>query len=136
MLTHVSGLIIAGGEDGRAAVHDLTTGQRVGSFQAASDTLNGFMFHPGLPLAATASGQAPLLAWSAPLVSVGHRLVHLLALCARSYFCCSFAKVSRPETSVLDCVRSPGRLDYLTAVVPDLSDIATSFQASTDQGLS
>ena len=35
---------------------DLTTGAAVQSFQAAEDTVNGFEFHPYLPLAATASG--------------------------------------------------------------------------------
>jgi hypothetical protein len=35
---------------------DLTTGEPVSTFLAATDTLNGFQFHPYLPLAATASG--------------------------------------------------------------------------------
>ena len=45
-----------GGQDGKVRVFDLTTGEPAASFQAASDTVNGLMFHPCLPLLATASG--------------------------------------------------------------------------------
>ncbi|KAJ9565979.1 hypothetical protein OSB04_001945 [Centaurea solstitialis] len=45
-----------GGQDGLAHIYDLQTGQWVSSFQAASDTVSGFAFHPFLPMAATASG--------------------------------------------------------------------------------
>ncbi len=45
-----------GGEDGKVISFDLTTGEQVSSFHAATDTVNGFHFHPYLPLAATASG--------------------------------------------------------------------------------
>ena len=41
--------------------YDLTSGEQVSSFQAASDTVNGFQFHPYLPLSATASGGAFIL---------------------------------------------------------------------------
>lgn len=46
----------AGGVDGHVVSFDLTTGDQVSSFQAAADPVNGFSFHPYLPLAATASG--------------------------------------------------------------------------------
>ena len=49
-----------GGEDGKVVVFDLATGQQASSFQAAPDTVNGLMFHPSLPLAASASGAVPL----------------------------------------------------------------------------
>lgn len=39
---------------------DLQEGQEVASYQAAADTVNGFHFHPFLPLAATASGKPRL----------------------------------------------------------------------------
>ncbi|XP_042520495.1 telomerase Cajal body protein 1 [Macadamia integrifolia] len=45
-----------GGQDGQVHIYDLQTGQWVASFQAASDTVNGFSFHPFLPLAASSSG--------------------------------------------------------------------------------
>ncbi|KAJ4976036.1 hypothetical protein NE237_001142 [Protea cynaroides] len=45
-----------GGQDGQVHIYDLQTGQWVASFQAASDTINGFCFHPFLPLAASSSG--------------------------------------------------------------------------------
>ncbi|XP_073143940.1 uncharacterized protein [Henckelia pumila] len=45
-----------GGQDGLVHIYDLQTGQWVSSFQAASDTISGFSFHPILPMAATASG--------------------------------------------------------------------------------
>ncbi|PIN18577.1 Guanine nucleotide-binding protein [Handroanthus impetiginosus] len=45
-----------GGQDGLVHIYDLQTGQWVSSFQAASDTINGFSFHPFLPMAATSSG--------------------------------------------------------------------------------
>lgn len=52
-----------GGVDGKVLSFDLTTGEQVSDFQAATDTVNGFQFHPFLPLAATASGHRhyPLL---------------------------------------------------------------------------
>lgn len=45
-----------GGQDGLVHIYDLQTGQWVSSFQAALDTVNGFAFHPFLPMAATSSG--------------------------------------------------------------------------------
>lgn len=45
-----------GGQDGFVHIYDLQTGQWVTSFQAALDTVNGFSFHPYLPMAATSSG--------------------------------------------------------------------------------
>ncbi|KAI3937116.1 hypothetical protein MKX01_015331 [Papaver californicum] len=45
-----------GGQDGQVHIYDLQTGQWVSSFQAASDTVNGFSFHPFHPMAATTSG--------------------------------------------------------------------------------
>ncbi|XP_043688724.1 telomerase Cajal body protein 1 isoform X2 [Telopea speciosissima] len=45
-----------GGQDGQVHIYDLQTGQWLASFQAASDTVNGFCFHPFLPLAASSSG--------------------------------------------------------------------------------
>ncbi|KAL3820591.1 hypothetical protein ACJIZ3_006496 [Penstemon smallii] len=45
-----------GGQDGLVHIYDLQTGQWLSSFQAASDTINGFAFHPFLPMAATSSG--------------------------------------------------------------------------------
>ncbi|XXG58957.1 hypothetical protein AAC387_Pa04g1132 [Persea americana] len=45
-----------GGQDGQVHIYDLQTGQWISSFQAASDTVNGFCFHPSLPMAATSSG--------------------------------------------------------------------------------
>ncbi|KAJ0985739.1 hypothetical protein J5N97_004095 [Dioscorea zingiberensis] len=46
----------AGGEDGLVHIYDLQSGQWVAGFHAASDTVNGFCFHPHLPLAASSSG--------------------------------------------------------------------------------
>ena len=48
----------SGGSNGKIVNFDLTSGEQVSSFQAASDTVNGFQFHPYLPLSATASGEA------------------------------------------------------------------------------
>ncbi|XP_012849396.1 PREDICTED: telomerase Cajal body protein 1-like isoform X2 [Erythranthe guttata] len=45
-----------GGQDGLVHIYDLQTGEWVSSFQAALDTVNGFAFHPFLPMAATSSG--------------------------------------------------------------------------------
>ncbi|WOG89875.1 hypothetical protein DCAR_0209114 [Daucus carota subsp. sativus] len=45
-----------GGQDGLVHIYDLQTGQWVSSFQAASDTVSGFSFHPYLPMAASSSG--------------------------------------------------------------------------------
>ncbi|XP_057764645.1 uncharacterized protein LOC130985597 [Salvia miltiorrhiza] len=45
-----------GGQDGLVHIYDLQTGEWVSSFQAALDTVNGFGFHPFLPMAATSSG--------------------------------------------------------------------------------
>ncbi|WOK99193.1 hypothetical protein Cni_G07905 [Canna indica] len=45
-----------GGEDGLVHIYDLQSGEWASSFQAASDTVNGFSFHPYLPLAASSSG--------------------------------------------------------------------------------
>jgi hypothetical protein len=53
-------LFCAGGSRGRLRVFDLQEGQEVAGYQAAADTVNGFHFHPFLPLAATASGKPRL----------------------------------------------------------------------------
>ncbi|KAA8519885.1 hypothetical protein F0562_014205 [Nyssa sinensis] len=45
-----------GGQDGLVHIYDLQTGQWVSSFQASLDTVNGFSFHPFLPMAASSSG--------------------------------------------------------------------------------
>lgn len=45
-----------GGEDGLVHIYDLQTGQWTSSFAAASDTVNGFAFHPFLPMAVSSSG--------------------------------------------------------------------------------
>uniref|UniRef100_A0A803LPM0 Telomerase Cajal body protein 1 n=1 Tax=Chenopodium quinoa TaxID=63459 RepID=A0A803LPM0_CHEQI len=45
-----------GGQDGLVHIYDLQTGQWASSFAAASDTVNGFSFHPFLPMAVTSSG--------------------------------------------------------------------------------
>ncbi|XP_020521143.1 telomerase Cajal body protein 1 isoform X2 [Amborella trichopoda] len=45
-----------GGQDGQVHIYDLQTGNWTASFQAASDTLNGFCFHPYYPMAASSSG--------------------------------------------------------------------------------
>ncbi|XAR66391.1 hypothetical protein NMG60_11012613 [Bertholletia excelsa] len=45
-----------GGQDGLVHIYNLQTGQWVSSFQAALDTVNGFSFHPYLPMAASSSG--------------------------------------------------------------------------------
>ncbi|KAG0575833.1 hypothetical protein KC19_5G034300 [Ceratodon purpureus] len=45
-----------GGQDGDVHVYDLQTGDWANSFQAAADTINGFAFHPTLPLGVTSSG--------------------------------------------------------------------------------
>ncbi|KAJ8765877.1 hypothetical protein K2173_020393 [Erythroxylum novogranatense] len=45
-----------GGQDGWVHLYDLQTGQWTSGFQAAADTINGFSFHPWLPMAATSSG--------------------------------------------------------------------------------
>ena len=54
-------LFCAGGSRGRLQVFDLQEGQDVASYQTAADNVNGFHFHPFLPLAATASGKPCLL---------------------------------------------------------------------------
>ncbi|KAK7836441.1 telomerase cajal body protein 1 [Quercus suber] len=46
----------SGGQDGFVHIYDLQTGHWVSSFQAASDTVSGFSFHPFLPMAASSSG--------------------------------------------------------------------------------
>ncbi|KAL9234106.1 hypothetical protein vseg_009013 [Gypsophila vaccaria] len=48
--------LATGGQDGMVHVYDLQTGQWTSSFAAASDTVNGFSFHPYLPMAVTSSG--------------------------------------------------------------------------------
>ncbi|KAI8567533.1 hypothetical protein RHMOL_Rhmol02G0129900 [Rhododendron molle] len=45
-----------GGQDGLVHIYNLQTGQWVSSFQAALDTVNGFSFHPFLPMVACSSG--------------------------------------------------------------------------------
>ncbi|MCO5573848.1 hypothetical protein L7F22_027623 [Adiantum nelumboides] len=47
----------SGGQDGYVCVYDLQTGLSVSSFQVATDTCNGFSFHPSLPLGVSTSGQ-------------------------------------------------------------------------------
>ena len=54
--SHSMSVSASGGADGNIANFDLTSGKRISSYQAASDTVNGFQFHPFLPLSATASG--------------------------------------------------------------------------------
>ncbi|XP_044955068.1 uncharacterized protein LOC123405458 [Hordeum vulgare subsp. vulgare] len=48
--------LATGGQDGMVHIYDLQGGQWVKGFQAAADTVNGFSFHPYLPLATTSSG--------------------------------------------------------------------------------
>ncbi|XP_037422066.1 telomerase Cajal body protein 1-like isoform X2 [Triticum dicoccoides] len=48
--------LATGGQDGMVHIYDLQGGQWVTGFQAAADTVNGFSFHPYLPLATTSSG--------------------------------------------------------------------------------
>ncbi|GAB2231461.1 hypothetical protein Droror1_Dr00010468 [Drosera rotundifolia] len=48
--------LATGGQDGLVHVYDLQTGHWTSSFSAASDTVNGFSFHPFLPMAASSSG--------------------------------------------------------------------------------
>ncbi|XP_051179264.1 uncharacterized protein [Lolium perenne] len=48
--------LATGGQDGMVHVYDLQGGEWVTGFQAAADTVNGFSFHPYLPLATTSSG--------------------------------------------------------------------------------
>ncbi|CAH9133702.1 unnamed protein product [Cuscuta epithymum] len=50
-----------GGQDGSVHIYDLQTGNWVSSFHAASDTINGFSYHPFLPMAATSSGNRRFL---------------------------------------------------------------------------
>ncbi|PON50413.1 Quinoprotein alcohol dehydrogenase-like superfamily [Trema orientale] len=50
-----------GGQDGFVHIYDLQTGQWKSSFQAALDTVNGFSFHPYLPMAASSSGHRRFL---------------------------------------------------------------------------
>lgn len=45
-----------GGQDGLVHIYDLKTGKWISGFQAAADTVNGFSFHPFLPMAASSSG--------------------------------------------------------------------------------
>ncbi|XP_050221046.1 uncharacterized protein LOC126671321 [Mercurialis annua] len=45
-----------GGQDGLVHIYDLQNGQWTSGFQAAADTVNGFSFHPFLPMAASSSG--------------------------------------------------------------------------------
>ncbi|KAE8720309.1 Transducin/WD40 repeat-like superfamily protein isoform 2 [Hibiscus syriacus] len=55
-VTHVSQHLSTGGQDGLVHIYDLQTGQWVSGFQAAADTVNGFSFHPFLPMAVSSSG--------------------------------------------------------------------------------
>ncbi len=63
---------VAGGEGGVLQVFDLQDGSPVAKHRVAQDTVNGFSFHPWLPLAAVASGRPlpgfvlplPLLRWT------------------------------------------------------------------------
>ncbi|KAL6992649.1 hypothetical protein U1Q18_010761 [Sarracenia purpurea var. burkii] len=45
-----------GGQDGLVHIYNLKTGHWTSSFQAALDTVNGFSFHPFMPMAASSSG--------------------------------------------------------------------------------
>lgn len=45
-----------GGQDGQVNIYDLQTGEWITNFRAAYDTVNGFCFHPSLPLAVSSSG--------------------------------------------------------------------------------
>lgn len=45
-----------GGQDGIVHIYDLQSGEWVSGFQAASDTVSCFSFHPSVPLAASSSG--------------------------------------------------------------------------------
>ncbi|KAJ7946902.1 telomerase Cajal body protein 1 [Quillaja saponaria] len=45
-----------GGQVGLVHIYDLQTGQWISGYQAASDTVSGFSFHPFLPLAVSSSG--------------------------------------------------------------------------------
>ncbi|KAK9936260.1 hypothetical protein M0R45_013109 [Rubus argutus] len=54
--------LCTGGQDGFVHIYDLQTGQWVSSFQAALDTVNGFSFHPFLPMATSSSGHRRFLA--------------------------------------------------------------------------
>lgn len=47
----------AGSESGEIEAFDLRDGTLVASHRVAQDTVNGFSFHPCLPLAAVASGK-------------------------------------------------------------------------------
>ncbi|KAK9842676.1 hypothetical protein WJX74_000538 [Apatococcus lobatus] len=49
--------LVSGNESGELEAFDLRDGTLVGSHRVAEDTVNGFSFHPCLPLAAIASGQ-------------------------------------------------------------------------------
>lgn len=49
--------LATGGEDGQLRVFQLSDGKPVASFPFASDTVNGFAYHPFGPLAASSSGQ-------------------------------------------------------------------------------
>ncbi len=57
LISHTRASLCAGGSKGRIQIFDLQEGQEVAGYQAAADTVNGFQFHPFLPLAATASGK-------------------------------------------------------------------------------
>ncbi|XP_062017039.1 uncharacterized protein LOC133733438 isoform X2 [Rosa rugosa] len=54
-------LYTGGRKDGFVHIYDLQTGQWVSGFQAALDTVNGFSFHPFLPMATTSSGHRRFL---------------------------------------------------------------------------
>ncbi|KAK0579046.1 hypothetical protein LWI29_020121 [Acer saccharum] len=49
-------LYTGGRKDGLVHIYDLQTGQWISGFRAAADTVNGFSFHPYLPMAASSSG--------------------------------------------------------------------------------
>eukprot|EP00884_Botryococcus_braunii_P006725 jgi/Botrbrau1/16053/Bobra.7_2s0027.1 len=54
--------LASGGQDGSVRVFDLASGAAVANFGVADDVVNGFQFHPYLPLAATATGDRNTLA--------------------------------------------------------------------------
>ena len=74
--------VCAGGQDGAVQVFDLVDGQPSASWRATTDTVNGFAFHPYLPLGVTASGlpdplsaccSQPADAGLTPRGAAGHR---------------------------------------------------------------
>lgn len=59
--SHLDLSLSAGGQDGYVKIFDLRTGSETASFEATDDTVNGFHFHPSLPLALLTSGMRIVL---------------------------------------------------------------------------